>query len=322
MMSTVTDKINSKIPLVVVLGPTASGKTATAISIAKEFDGEIVSADSMQIYKEMDIGTAKPNEAERLAAVHHLVDFADLGFSCSAAEYSKLAHGVIEDIHKRGRLAVLAGGTGLYINAVASDMSFSDEHGTNEELRKSLLELMINEGVSALYDILCELDPTEAQIIDKNNPSRLIRAVEVCKTTGMTMTEYKKRNLSENSRYNVLKIGVSYNDRQLLYDRINHRVDLMLEEGLLEEARAVLQRESKTASQAIGYKEFIPYFNNTETLESCVEKVKQESRRYAKRQLTWFRRDKAINWFFRDEYESLEEYEKKIKLVVDKFLNM
>lgn len=317
-----SDMQSKKTPLIVVLGPTASGKTSVAISIAKRFNGEIISADSMQIYKEMSIGTAKPTKEEQGTVPHHLVDFAELDYSCSVAEYSRLAGEAISEVNSRGKLAILTGGTGLYIDSVVNEMNFSSDQGKDMLLRAELNELIAREGKDAAFAILKELDPVEAEIIDKNNPSRLIRAIEVCKTTGLTMTEYKKHNLSSTSRYNTLKIGLSYADRDTLYSRINQRVDLMLESGLLEEAQKILENNIKTAFQAIGYKELVPYFAGEEKLNTCIEKIKQESRRYAKRQLTWFRRDKSTIWFFRDEFNNQGEYEKKIHLSVDNFLQM
>lgn len=311
-----------KIPLISIVGPTASGKTGLAVFLAKKYNGEVVSCDSMQIYKEMSIGTAKPTEQEMDGIKHHLIDIFTLESPCSVADYAKLAHDAIADIHKRGKIAILVGGTGLYVNAVITDMQFDENEKTNDIIRAQLKEIFEKDGVEKLFSMLQELDPQEAEVIDRYNAVRLIRAIEVCKTTGGTVADYKKRNIANNSRYNVLKLGVSYDNRDLLYNNINKRVDLMLENGLLDEAKQVLQKGGKTAMQAIGYKELIGYFENTQTLLEATKKLKQETRHYAKRQLTWFRRDKEIKWFYRDLYENTDLYEKNICIAVDNFLKL
>lgn len=315
---------NKKIPLIVVLGPTASGKTNAAVTIAKHYNGEIISADSMQLYKGMSIGTAKPTLLEMDGIPHHLIDILELSEPFSVADYAVVAHQTIAEVHGRGKLPILVGGTGLYINAVVSDMQFSEKERTNEAVRSELAELLNSDGKEALFSELLRLDPEEAQLIDKNNPARLIRALEICITTNGTMTEYKKRNLSVESRYSTLKIGLSFQNREQLYERINLRVDKMLVDGLLDEARTVLRNGGKTAMQAIGYKELANYINGTGALDEAVERIKQESRRYAKRQLTWFRRDPSICWVLKavDTIAENDIVEKKICSLIDNFIKI
>lgn len=308
----------NKIPLIVILGSTASGKTAMAVEVAKHINGEVISADSMQIYKKMDIGTAKPTLEEMQGIPHHLIDIIEPETQWSVADYCKIAHKVIEDVAKRGKIPILAGGTGLYINAVVNDMKFEEGNLNTSSVRDELS----NNSKEELFEILKQQDPQEAQTIDKDNKVRLIRAVEVCKTSGMTMTEYKKRNLSSSSKYEILKIGLNFKDRQLLYDRINKRVDLMVELGLLEEAKEILSHYTKTAGQAIGYKELLPYFSNEVDLDTALDKIKQSSRNYAKRQLTWFRRDMNIQWYFYENFTSLENMQKNIQKAIENFLNV
>ncbi len=297
----------SKIPLIVICGPTASGKTALSIAIANALNGEIVSCDSMQIYKGMDIATAKPTVDERAKAVHHLVDFLDPGESFSVAEYVKLANSAITDIHSRGRTPILCGGTGLYVTSLVDNVTF-DEFGSDESIRRELFALANQHGNGYLLDILREFDPDSAERLHENNLNRITRAIEVYRVTGKTITEYNRDSKLTESPYDTVMIGINYRDRQKLYDRINLRVDLMLNEGLLKEAKEVLSNEQmKTAAQAIGYKELAPYFSGERTLEDCIENLKMQSRRYAKRQLTWLRRDQRIRWIYADECESFDD---------------
>ncbi len=297
----------SKIPLIVICGPTASGKTALSIAIANALNGEIVSCDSMQIYKGMDIATAKPTVDERAKAVHHLVDFLDPGESFSVAEYIKLANSAITDIHSRGRTPILCGGTGLYVTSLVDNVTF-DEFGSDESIRQELFALANQHGNGYLLDILREFDPDSAERLHENNLNRIIRAIEVYRVTGKTITDYNRNSKLTESPYDTVMIGINYRDRQKLYDRINLRVDLMLNEGLLKEAKEVLSNEQmKTAAQAIGYKELAPYFSGERTLEDCIENLKMQSRRYAKRQLTWLRRDQRIRWIYADECESFDD---------------
>ncbi|MCD8005613.1 MAG: tRNA (adenosine(37)-N6)-dimethylallyltransferase MiaA [Oscillospiraceae bacterium] len=299
--------------LIVVCGPTASGKTELAVSLAELFDCEIVSADSMQIYKDISIATAKPTTEEMRRIRHHLVDFLELSEEFSVADYVKLAGKCIEDIASRGKIPIVCGGTGLYISSLINGISF-DETCSSTELREELSKLAEEKGGEYLLEMLREFDPESADRLHPNNLMRIIRAIEVYKISGITMTEANKLSRNE-SPYEPVMIGLNYSDRELLYERVNRRVDRMLEKGLLEEARMVLSREDvATAGQAIGYKEFKAYFDGEKPLEECVESVKQDSRRYAKRQLTWFRRDERINWIYRDR---LSEGESEVTLASD-----
>lgn len=296
----------NKIRVLAVVGPTASGKTALGVELAKRFNGEIISADSMQIYKGMSIATAKPSEEEKCGIPHHLMDFLPAECSYSVAKFVDDAKSVIADIHSRGKLPVIVGGTGLYISSLLDNIEFiqSDD---NEELREQLYKKLEIDGIQALYDELMSFDSESALRIGTGNAKRLIRAIEIYRTSGVTMTEQIKNSKLNGSPYIAFKIGLKCKDRENLYKRINLRVDKMLENGLLEETKEVINTNcSKTSSMAIGYKELIPYLNNECTLDEAVEKLKRETRRYAKRQLTWFRRDSEIHWFDTDTYSDIE----------------
>ncbi len=288
-----------KIPLIVVCGPTASGKTGLAVELAKIYNCEVVSADSMQIYKHMQIATAKPTESEMQGIKHHLIDFVEPCESFSVADYVRLAKEKIEDIYSRGKQPLLCGGTGLYISSLVDNLSF-DRTCPSSELRTQLSAIAESKGGEYLLDMLRQFDPETAQKLHPNNLTRIIRAIEVYKTSGITISQAAKNNRGE-SLYKLCMIGISYYDREKLYSRINNRVDCMLSSGLLEETVHVFNSGSLgTSYQAIGYKELKPYFMGKITLEECVEKLKLETRHYAKRQLTWFRRDKRINWIYPD----------------------
>lgn len=304
----------NKIPLVVVAGPTASGKTRLAIEIAKVFDGEIVSADSMQIYKYMNIGTAKPTPSEREECPHHLIDFAEPDEEFSVADYTELAHKVIADITARGKLAVMCGGTGLYINSVVNDITFG-EIDTDYEMRRELHALAEREGSEKLLEMLAEFDPVSAKRLHPNNLRRIVRAIEFYRITGVPISEHQEMTKRIESRYEPVMLCVNH-DRAVLYERINLRVDMMLEEGLLDEVRSVMDMgytKDMNSMKGIGYKEFMDYYNGVCTLEDAIEAVKQGSRRYAKRQLTWFRRDERIIML-----EPEKAVENAIKIISDK----
>lgn len=316
-----------KIPVVAVVGPTASGKTALAVEIALRWRGEVISADSMQIYRGMEIATAKPTPAERKGIPHHLMDFLDPASPFSVAEYAALARETIRQVWERGSLPILAGGTGLYINAVLDNIQFA-EMGSDPALRQELAEYGRIHGAAALWELLRECDPETAASLHENNQGRVIRAIEVCRLTGIPMSEHRRRSRLEPSPYQPLKLGITYRDRQKLYDRINLRVDEMMNRGLLAEAADWLGRpevpEPLTAVQAIGYKELAGYFQGLLTLEEAVENLKRETRRYAKRQLTWFRKDPEIHWFCPDEGKKWNsgEIPENIGLCIDQFLKM
>ena len=283
----------------VICGPTASGKTGLSIELARRFSGEIVSADSMQIYKGMDIATAKPDAVEMNGVPHHLIDFLDPCDSFSVADYVTLAHTSIADIVGRGKMPFVVGGTGLYINSLIDNISF--EEGDNDyEYREELRAVAREKGNAYVLEMLRDIDPLTAEKLHENNLNRIIRALEVYKTTGRTMSEQQSLSRQTPSMYEPCMIAIEH-DRQTLYDRINKRVDIMLESGLIEEARQFYEtNDHPTAAQAIGYKELKPYLFGESSLEECIERLKQETRKYAKRQLTWFRRDKRIHWIKAD----------------------
>lgn len=309
-----------KIPVIAVVGPTASGKTSLSIEIAKHFSGQVVSADSMQIYEKMNIATAKPTDDEMQGVPHHLIGFQPIDKKFSVAEYVTLAKNCIEKIHNDGDLPVVAGGTGLYVDSLLQNIQFSKEEGNNE-LRNELAELFDQKGAEFMLEALREIDPQTAEKLHLNDKSRIIRALEIYKATGKTMTEQKILSREEESPFDVLYIGINYRDRNVLYDRINRRVDIMLENGLLDEAKDFYNIDAdKTACQAIGYKELAPYFNGEKSLEDCLESLKIETRHYAKRQLTWFRKNENINWVYPDDYENAEDMYKSVFVIIDKFL--
>lgn len=291
----------NKIPIIVIAGPTASGKTAVSIRLAKELDGEIVSADSMQIYKGLDIATAKPTKEEMQGIPHHLMSFVDNSEKFSVAQYLEKAREVISDIHQRGKMPIVVGGTGLYISSLVDNIIF-DEISSNGEVRARLTKEAEEIGNEAMLRRLMEIDEETAKTLHPNNLTRIIRALEAYELSGLTMSELKRRSREEESPYNACMIGLNFRDRQKLYDRINLRVDKMAKEGMVEEAFEFYKNErGNTVCQAIGYKELIPYFEGKATLQECLETLKRETRRYAKRQLTWFRRDERIHWIYLDE---------------------
>ena len=309
-----------KIPVIAVVGPTASGKTSLSIEIAKHFSGQVVSADSMQIYEKMNIATAKPTDDEMQGVPHHLIGFQPIDKKFSVAEYVTLAKECIEKIHNQGDLPVVAGGTGLYVDSLLQNIQFSKEEGNNE-FRNELIEMFDQKGAEFMLEALREIDPQTAEKLHLNDKSRIIRALEIYKATGKTMTEQKILSREEESPFEVLYIGINYRDRNVLYDRINRRVDIMLENGLLDEAKDFYNIDAdKTACQAIGYKELAPSFNGEKSLEDCLESLKIETRHYAKRQLTWFRKNENINWVYPDDYENAEDMYKSVFVIIDKFL--
>ncbi len=310
----------NKVPVIAVVGPTASGKTSMSIEIAKRFSGQVVSADSMQIYEKMNIATAKPTVEEMQGIPHHLIGFQPIDKKFSVAEYVTLANECIYKIHNAEDLPVIAGGTGLYIDSLLQNIQFSKED-SNTEIRKELTDLFDEKGAEYMLNWLGEIDPETASRLHLNDKSRIIRALEIYKATGKTMTEQKILSREEETPFETLYIGINYRDRNVLYDRINLRVDLMLENGLLEEAEEFYNIDAdKTACQAIGYKELSPYFKGDATLEECIEKLKLETRHYAKRQLTWFRKNEDINWVYPDEYENSEDMYNYVFSLVNDFL--
>ncbi len=293
--------MEKKIPLIVIVGPTASGKTALSISLAKKFNSEIISADSMQIYKEMDIATAKPTKAEMDGIVHHLIDFAEINHRFSVAEYLALAREKIKDIYSRGKNIIIVGGTGLYINSLIDNIEFEDEKENN--LRQDLIKEAEQKGGEFMLNKLYALDPEYAEKLYPNDIGRIIRGIEINLIFGHCMSEHKRLSRENVSPYNPFILGIAYKDREKLYERINKRVDIMLESGLLNEAKEFFKKLNKqdTAVQAIGYKELFPYFNGQISFEEAVENLKKATRNYAKRQITWFKKDQRINWLYADE---------------------
>ena len=278
--------------IIVISGPTASGKTALAVELAKIYDGEIISADSMQIYTDMDIASAKATKEEQQGIPHYLLDFLDPSESFSVAEYVKLCDKCAADILGRGKTPIICGGTGLYISSFVDNLAFGEgkqDLSYREELRK----FAIDYGNGALLEKLREVDPETAATLHENNVARIIRALEVYKTTGHTISQAKAVSRNEPSPYEFVMITLDFEDREILRERINRRVDVMLENGLLDEARQCFEQKNRqTAAQAIGCKELYPYFRGERALSECVEELKLRTRQYAKRQLTWFRRDK------------------------------
>ena len=302
------DILENSIKVISIVGPTASGKTNLAVKLAQKFNGEIVSADSMQIYKGMQIATAKPTFDETEGVKHHLIDFVSPDETYSVAMFVKDASKCIADIYSRGKLPFMVGGTGLYVDSLLNNITFSEEQ-RDEKLSLELRKIYEDQGIDTLLKMLSEFDIDSANRLKaERNPKRIIRAIEFYKTTGITITEQNEKSKLVKSPYSPVKIGINYKDRAKLYERINKRVDLMLENGLVNEAKDVLSSKlSFTSIKAIGYKELLPYFNGEKTLDECVEKLKMETRRYAKRQITWFKRDLDINWLYADKYNSFEE---------------
>ena len=283
--------------IIAVAGPTASGKTALSIAIAKKFGGEIVSADSMQIYKGMDIGTAKPDEEEMSGVVHHMLDIADPFKNYNVVNYKKDAERAIDDILSRGKLPVIAGGTGLYMDSVLNNVKFSKASEEASDERKRLTGIYEEKGKEYIHSMLKDVDPESAEKIHPNNVRRVIRALEIYYTTGKTMTQANEESVQP-KKYNSLIIGLGW-DREVLNGRINERVDVMVEKGLADEVAALKKAgvpRNCTAMQAIGYKEMYTYLDGECTFSEAVEKIKLESRKYAKRQMTWLRRNKDIHW--------------------------
>lgn len=307
-----------KIKIAAITGPTASGKTALAIELAKRLDGEIISCDSMQIYRDMDIGTAKPSAEELSAVPHHLIDILppDAPYSCS--DYVKDAERAIEDIASRGKLPIFCGGTGLYLDRLLRGGN-EDEAACDETIRAELKSFYEEKGIDALYDRLIKLDPQSAEAIHKNNVKRVMRAIEICLVTGQKKSDIDKKNSEITDKYDHRVVTLAFNDRELLYGRIDKRVDMMIEQGLVEETKKLINdgvfERSVTAAQAIGYKELFPYLRGEATLECCIDELKRASRRYAKRQITWFSGKNYAHKVFVDESGSMKSFEDIVNIL-------
>ncbi len=291
-----------------VVGPTASGKTGLAIELAKRNQGEIVSFDSMQIYRDAPIATAVPTLEERQGIVHHLMEFADCNQNFSVAKYMELAHRTIREIASRGKFPILVGGTGLYYSSLIDNIQFQSQTEEHFSVRKELEQRLLTQGIDTLYQELKTIDPQACEKIHINNQVRVIRALEIYYATGKTLSQQEALSRSVPSPYFPCVIGLNYRNRETLYERINLRVYKMLEAGLLEEVKALYVNHPKgTILQAIGVKEFAPYLAGESSLEQVVEIIQQESRRYAKRQLTWFRRDERVQWLYPDDYTDMQQ---------------
>ena len=310
--------MKNKIPVIAVIGPTASGKTGLAVNIAKKFGGEVISADSMQIYSELTIGTAKPTEKEMDGIVHHLVGNKSIDEEYSVANYVEDAKKAIAEVYEKGKIPVLCGGTGLYVDSLLSNTEFS-EIKSDPEVREKFFDFAKTNGNEALFEKLKTIDPQTASKTHANNLLRVVRALEVYEITGKTMSEHQRDSHPVPSIYDVCYIGTNFADREKLYARIEQRIDEMLEEGVEKEARYLFEHSGTcTAAQAIGYKEFYPYFRGETSIEDAVAVLKKETRHYAKRQITWFKRNDKINWLCRDEFSSKEDlYEAAFKIIED-----
>lgn len=286
-----------------VVGPTASGKSALAIELAKRLDGEIICCDSMQIYQQMNIGTAKPDESELAQVRHHLFDFADPMQSFSCADYIPLAEKAVDDILSRGKLPIFCGGTGLYLDRFFSGAEFESTE-IDEDFRLEMQAFAEHNGNEALHSKLRDIDPVSADEIHPNNVKRVIRALEIYKTSGKTKSELDRESKKHESKYLPLQIGLKYEDREILYERINLRVDKMIASGLLEETKMLREMgvfdKNATAAQAIGYKELLSYLKKEKSLENAIDDLKCATRRYAKRQMTWFSSHGNVEWLTAD----------------------
>ena len=288
--------MNEKHKVIVICGPTASGKTALSIELAKKINGEIVSADSMQIYKDMDIGTAKPTRQEMGEIKHYLLDFVSPEDRYSVAQYKQDAKKAIKEIINKGKTPIIVGGTGLYVDSLIYEIEYNDIK-LDEEYRKKLEKIAEEQGLEELYKKAVEIDPEAMKKISQNDKKRIMRVLEIYHSTGKTKTEQEKESRKNPVEYDYRVFAINW-DREILYQRINKRVDIMVDQGLIEEVKEILNKYDKfpTAMQGLGYKEVVDYLNGIYTKEEMIEKIKLETRRYAKRQLTWFRKNKQTIW--------------------------
>lgn len=297
-------KQQEKKPLIILTGPTAAGKTSLSIELAKSIGGEIISADSMQVYKKMDIGTAKIRPEEMQGVPHYLIDELDPSEEFNVVAFVEKSKEAMKKIYAAGHIPIIVGGTGFYIQALLYDIDFS-QHEDKESYRKELEQLAKEKGKEYLYEILKKKDPEYATITHCNNVKKVIRALEYYKETGKKLSEHNEEQRQKESPYNFAYF-VLYHDREELYDRINRRVDLMMEDGLLFEVESLIKEgytKNLVSMQGLGYKEFFDYFDGRMTLEDTVDKIKKDTRHFAKRQLTWFRREKEVIWLNKKEYE-------------------
>ena len=299
--------------VIVICGPTASGKTGLSIELAKKIDGEVVSCDSMQIYKDMTIGTAKPTEEEMQGIKHYLIDCVSPDTRYSVADYKRDAIKAIEEIASKGKVPIVVGGTGLYLESLVRGIDYS-EIEVDEAYREELNKLEQEKGLSELYEMAKRIDETAAGKISPNDKKRICRILEIYHTTGKTKTELEKESRKNGVQYDYVLFGINM-DREKLYERINKRVDIMLEQGLIEEVRNLINKYSEfpTALQGLGYKEVVEYFDGVTTKEEMIEKIKMETRRYAKRQITWFKRYDELTWL-----NGLDDPQKNIDIILEK----
>ena len=291
--------------LLVIVGPTAVGKTALAIKLAKKYHTEIISADSRQFFREMSIGTAKPSIDELNKVTHHFINNISITEEYNAGKFEAEALLCMDDLFKTHNVVIMVGGSGLYIDAVCNGFDAMPE--IDEEVRKELNTLYAEKGITALQDQLLQLDPDHYNNVDLNNPQRIIRALEVCKSTGQAYSKFRKGEKKQRP-FKIVKIGLNI-DRELLYDRINKRVDSMMQAGLLDEVKKLLPHQHLNALQTVGYSELFEHLQGKTDLKTAIEKIKQNTRRFAKRQLTWFKRDAEIKW--------IEPNEKTLQVIED-----
>lgn len=295
-------------PLIILTGPTAVGKTALSIGLAKAVDGEIISADSMQVYRKMNIGTAKIEPEEMQGVRHHLIDILDPAEEFNVVLFKKYALRAMEDIYSRGKIPIIVGGTGFYIQALLYDIDF-EENDNDMSYREKLQNLADTHGKTFLHDMLVEVDPESAEKIHENNVKRVIRALEFYKKTGIKISEHNETESQKESPYNF-EYFVLNDDRQKLYDRIDRRIDIMLEAGLLDEVKLLVSEgysRELVSMQGLGYKEIIDYIQGRCTLDEAVYTLKRDTRHFAKRQITWFKREKHVTWVDKSEYDSKSE---------------
>lgn len=298
--------------VIVICGPTASGKTALSIELAKIINGEIVSADSMQIYKDMDIGTAKPTQEEMQGIKHYLIDFVSPDERYSVADYKQDAKKAIREILKKGKVPIIVGGTGLYVDSLIYEIEYPNIE-FDEKYRKKLEKEVEENGLEELYEKAKEIDNEAIEKISKNDKKRILRILEIYHATGKNKTEQEKESRKNEVEFDYKVYALNW-DREKLYERINKRVDIMLEQGLIEEVKNVYEEYNKfpTAMQGLGYKEVVEYLENKTTKEEMIEKIKQETRRYAKRQMTWFRKNKQTIWL-----NAEDEIQNNIKIILE-----
>lgn len=297
--------------VIVIAGPTASGKTALAVELAKKINGEVISCDSMQIYKDMSIGTAKPTVEEMDGVPHYLIDFVFPDERYSVADFKRDAEEKIEYVLSKGKVPILCGGTGLYIDTLVLGIDYPEVELDQEYRDELMKKAESDEGLNELYDEAKSIDPEAMEKISENDKKRITRVLELYKATGKTKTELEKISRSNGVKYDYRVFAIDM-DREKLYDRINRRVDIMIEQGLIEEVRNVVEKYDKfpTAMQGLGYKEVVEYFDGKLTKQEMIDKIKQETRRYAKRQLTWFRKNKNIVWI-----DGLDDRNKNIDII-------